>query len=178
MPTKKRLFVDMDGTLAVFTPALKLETLYEQGYFYSLAPINSVLEAVKIVLHDSPEIEVNILSAVLTDSKFALDEKNAWLDKYLPEIPKERRIFPPCGTDKKQYIADWISEDDFLLDDYTVNLAAWEPPARGIKLLNGINNTKGTWQGDMVSFEETPAEIAQSITDIMYENEEEEGYEM
>lgn len=90
----------MDGTLAIFTPALRLETLYEQGCFYSLNPIDSVLNAIKIIIHSSPEIEVNILSSVLTDSKFAIDEKHAWLDKYLPEIPKERRIFPPAKLTK------------------------------------------------------------------------------
>lgn len=170
MATQKRLYIDMDGTLAVFTPAQSLETLYERGYFYNLAPIENVLEAVKNIISDNPGIEVNILSAVLTDSEFAIDEKNAWLDKYLPEIPNEHRIFPPCGADKKLYIPNLLSETDFLLDDYTVNLTAWEPPARGIKLLNGINNSRGTWHGDAVSFNKTADEIAKSITDIVQGN--------
>lgn len=48
-----------------------------------------------------------------------------------------------------------------------MNLTVWEPPAREIKLLNGINNSHGTWQGDTVSFEKTAVEIARSITDIV-----------
>ena len=35
---KPRLFVDMDGTLAVFNRIDKLETLYERGYFADLTP--------------------------------------------------------------------------------------------------------------------------------------------
>ncbi len=33
MKKKQRLFVDMDGTLSVFTPVKELEALYEKGYF-------------------------------------------------------------------------------------------------------------------------------------------------
>jgi 5'(3')-deoxyribonucleotidase len=139
-----RLFVDMDGTLAVFQPVDKLETLYEKGYFLNLAPHERVVDAVKNIIQTRSDIEVYVLSAVLSDSKFALDEKNAWINSFLPEIPTERRIFPPCGTDKKRYIPKGIKSDDFLLDDYTHNLTLWQPPARGIKLLNGINHTTGT----------------------------------
>ena len=40
---KQRLFVDMDGTLAVFRQVDELETLYEKGYFLNLAPQRNVL---------------------------------------------------------------------------------------------------------------------------------------
>ena len=33
---KNRLFVDMDGTLAVFKTVDTMETLYEKGYFKNL----------------------------------------------------------------------------------------------------------------------------------------------
>ncbi|MEE0514051.1 MAG: hypothetical protein UC961_00130, partial [Emergencia sp.] len=65
-----RLFVDMDGTLAVFTPVDTLETLYEKGYFAKLEPHTEVLEGLKIFIKENPEIEVNILSSVLDDSKY------------------------------------------------------------------------------------------------------------
>lgn len=101
---KQRLFVDIDGTLAVFKPVDTLETLYEKGYFLNLAPHENVVAAVKEIVTNHPEIEVNILSAYLTDSQYALQEKNEWLDRYLPEIDQTHRIFVPCGSDKKEGI--------------------------------------------------------------------------
>lgn len=167
MEQKKRLFIDMDGTLAVFNPVNTLEKLYEPGYFKDLEPIQSVLEAVKIIKRQAPEIEVNILSAYLSDSPYALDEKNAWLDRYLPEIGMENRIFPPCGADKKVYIPGGAHETDYLLDDYTYNLQQWEPPAHGIKLLNGINHTRGTWQHDRLRFDKSSQRLADDIISII-----------
>lgn len=164
---RQRLFVDIDGTIAVFKPTERLETLYERNYFRDLEPQANVLDAIKGISRDNPEIELYILSAVLSDSEFALKEKNEWLDEHLPEIDREHRIFPPCGRDKKEYIPGGARWTDFLLDDYTHNLSLWEPPAKGIKLLNGINNTKGIWKRAMVSHKSPPGEIAKSITHIM-----------
>lgn len=164
---KKRLFVDMDGTLAVFQSVDTLETLYEEGYFANLKPQQSVVDAIREMHHRCPDIEIYIMSAVLSDSPYALNEKNAWLDKYLPEVDKKHRIFPPCGVDKKAYVPEGIRQSDYLLDDYTKNLVLWQPPAKGIKLLNGINHTKGTWKYDMVSSARTEISLANMITSIM-----------
>lgn len=166
---KERLFVDMDGTLAEFRNVDTLETLYEQGYFKNLMPQNNVVEAIKEIMKKN-EVEVFILSAVLSDSKYALDEKNEWLNNFLPEIDKGHRIFPPCGEDKKNYIPEGIRANDFLLDDYTHNLMLWSPPAEGIKILNGINHTKGTWQGSMLSFNKNSKELAKDISSIVLNN--------
>lgn len=167
MTSKKRLFIDMDGTLAEFKVVDTLETLYEKGYFRELKPQENVIDAVKQFARENPEVEIYIMSSVLTDSKYALEEKNQWLDRYLPEIDAAHRIFPPCGEDKKAYIPGAINQDNYLLDDYTKNLAQWEPPCIGIKLLNGINHTHGTWQGAMVSMELAPAELACRIRKTM-----------
>lgn len=167
VPVKQRLFVDMDGTLAVFKPVDEMETLYEEGYFLNLTPQENVVEAIREIVTKHPEIEVNILSAYLTDSKYALQEKNKWLDKYLPEIDKDHRIFVPCGTDKKEGIREGIRSNDFLLDDYTKNLNEWQPPARGIKLLNGINHTRGTWPYDRLRHDRESKNLASCIVSIM-----------
>lgn len=163
----QRLFVDMDGTLAIFSPVDRLETLYEKGYFLNLQPLDNVVLAVKDIIQNNPDIEVYILSAHLSDSLYALEEKNQWLDKYLPEIDVQHRIFPPCGTDKKEYIPNGIRSTDCLLDDYTHNLTLWQPPARGVKLLNGINHTKGTWKHDCISFDLGPKELVAQLTGII-----------
>lgn len=163
---KQRLFVDMDGTLAEFKPVDTLETLYEKDYFLNLKPNENVLGAIKQLIAQN-DIDVYILSAYLSDSHYALDEKNAWLDKYLPELPQEKRLFVPCGTDKSVVVPGHIKHDDYLLDDYTKNLSEWEPPARGIKLINGINHTNGTWQGDKIQFTHSPEEISNMISSVM-----------
>ena len=52
-------------------------------------------------------------------------------------------------------------------DDYTKNLDAWEPPAKGIKLLNGINHTKGTWLKNRIRMNRKPQELATLIISVM-----------
>ena len=42
---KKRLFVDMDGTLAEWRSEAGPEELYEKGYFESLRPYSAILGA-------------------------------------------------------------------------------------------------------------------------------------
>lgn len=162
-----RLFVDMDGTLAVFRSVDTLETLYEPGYFAELAPQENVIQAIRSIIRERPDIEVFILSAVLGDSKYALNEKKEWLDQHLPEIDAEHRIFPPCGADKKEYIPGGVRETDFLLDDYTHNLTLWHPPGHGIKLLNGINHSRGTWEQDRIRFDRDPAELAAGLVGVI-----------
>ena len=153
----------MDGTLAEFLPVDTLERLYEKGYFERLRPQEAVVEAVRGIIRECPDIEVHILSSVLTDSPYALAEKNAWLDRFLPEVDGAHRLFPPCGSDKKAYVAGGVTGNDFLLDDYTKNLTAWEPPGRGMKLYNGINHTKGTWKKELFFYNAAPETLAAQI---------------
>lgn len=162
---KRRLFVDMDGTLAEWKPTKKLETLYEEGYFLNLNPYDNVVEAIRLIITEEEEVEVFILSAYLTDSDYALNEKNTWIDKYLPEIDQDHRIFCTCQTkvNKKEYVPGGVLESDRLLDDYTNNLNDWEPPAVGIKLLNGINDTHRSWQGERISRFDDPIIIKNNI---------------
>lgn len=157
-----RLFVDMDGVLAEFKKTSALEDLYEKGYFYNLKPQMQVVDAIRAIRQD-PEIEVFILSSVLTDSKYALAEKKAWLAKYLPEIDASHMLFPPCGDDKWKYVPGGVKKTDCLLDDYTTNLLAWEPLGTGIKLLNGINHSHETWEGAMVSINSPKDELISDI---------------
>lgn len=164
---KQRLLIDMDGTLAKFQQVDTLETLYEKDYFLNLEPIQNVIEAVRTIIENHPELDVYIMSAVLSDSKYAWEEKNLWLDQYLPEIDMDHRLFPPCGANKLDYVPDGIRENDFLLDDYTQNLTLWEPPAKAIKLLNGINHTNQSWQGNMLRYDKSPEQLAEDMIQIL-----------
>ncbi len=154
-----RLFVDMDGTLAVFQQIDRLEQLYEKGYFAALPPIRNAVDAVRKICHRH-DCEVYILSAAV-DSPYAVSEKNQWLNHFLPEIPEEHRIFIPCGENKAEYVPYGIRKTDVLLDDYTKNLLEW--PEKGIKLLNGINHTKGVWQGKCLDAALPPDQMAEQL---------------
>lgn len=166
----KRLFVDMDGTLAVFKKVDTMEILYEKGYFLNLVPLHNVVDAIRLIIDDN-EVEVNILSAYLTDSAYALEEKHKWLDKHLPELPVSNRLFIPCGMDKKEIINGKLGTTDYLLDDYTHNLTLWQPPARGIKLLNGINHTNESWEYDCIRFDKNSEQLKKDILSIMSGNQ-------
>lgn len=158
----KNIYFDMDGTLCEFKSVDTLETLYEPGYFLNLKPHENMLEAVKIMAA-SKDYEVHILSAVLSDSPYALREKNAWLDYYLPQIPAENRVFSECAKSKQEFINHELSEDDCLIDDYTKNLNEWIPPGSGIKFLNGINDTHHSFTGARVDYRMPPQGIVNVI---------------
>ena len=166
----QRLFVDMDGTLAVFRPVDTLEKLYEKDYFANLEPQMNVIDGIRHIIRNNPNIEVFVLSAVLSDSPYAVPEKNEWLDKYLPEVDAEHRLYPACGESKKEFLKGsygGVRSDDFLLDDYSKNLHEWEPPAKGIKVMNGINGKNGTWTKDKVSIECDGNTFAECVVNIM-----------
>ena len=158
-----RLFVDMDGTLAVFTPVDRLETLYEPEYFETLPPIVNVCRAVRLVAA-SRQTELYILSSVLPGSLYAVREKDAWLDRFLPQINAQHRLFPPCGQSKALAVPGGLQPADTLLDDYTDNLLDW--PGKGIKVYNGINGNRGRWKGDCLRYNKSPEKIAQALVAI------------
>lgn len=175
MNERKRLFVDMDGTLGAFTPVDTFETLYEQGFFTNVAPHKNVVEAIRAIITTRPDIEVFVLSAYLADSRYALEEKNGWLKKELPDLDAGHKIFVPCGYNKAEYLsykfAGGVRPTDFLLDDYTRNLNQWaQAGGHGIKLLNGINHTRGTWEDDRIRCDKSPVRIVCDICGIMLEN--------
>lgn len=164
----KRLFIDMDGTLAHFNNVEKLESLYEQGYFLSLAPHRNLVEAIR-ELNSKPNVDVFILSAVLEESLYARQEKTQWLSSYLPEIKPEQIIFTPCGHPKSDYIQN-LSRSDLLIDDYTVNLNEWvKSGGSGMKFVNRVNSKHGTWKGKRIQYYSAPQSLVYYI--VQYLNE-------
>lgn len=172
---KARLFVDMDGTLAVWKQAACFEDLLQPGYFRDLPPYQTVLDAAKILCNTKPELDVYALSAYMPENPYAVHEKNAWLDAYLPEIDSEHRIFVSCGSSKARAAANrlktpCIDSSFVLLDDYSVNLHEWKAN-RGscIKLRNGINGNGGTWKGESVTRFDA-AETSQTVFGVSSKN--------
>lgn len=184
------VFLDLDGTMFKFRKDgesykdihgrdrnFHFEDLWEEGYYRLLPPIQEMVDAVN-QLHDQEAfiivdgkavpIEFNILSAVLTDSNYAFNEKNTAVDEVLPWIPYENRVYVPCGDNAK---ADRILITErpirfadnselytpILIDDYSKNLWEWaggtskyntkyRQTGIALKFYNGINNNFKTWE--------------------------------
>lgn len=144
-----RIFVDMDGTLAKWNN-VEFEQLYEEGYYRNLEPNQDILNEVNELIKQGED--VYILSCYLKDSKYALQEKKKWCQEYLPNLSEDKYVFVPFGESKAKVFdkrgLSPITNHDYLIDDYTKNLLEWkEMGGIGVKYLNGINHTKGTWQG-------------------------------
>ncbi len=175
----KRLFIDMDGTLAKFHDEVNyLERMWEPGFFRNLQPFDNMVYAVKEFISQHPDVEVFILSSkIIGEPPYCKMEKNAWLDVYLPEIDSAHRIFPPVGTPKSQSVAGGIGKDDFLLDDYNKSLREWEAAGgSAIKCHNNINQHglgaygggRGElWEGDIVHTRDRPELISAELSQHM-----------
>ncbi len=157
---KGRIFVDMDGVLAEWNAEASLEQIHEKGYFLNRPPMETVVDAVKEMIRRGEEVW--ILSAVL-QNEHAMEEKKEWLSRYLPEIKPDRQVFVPYGEKKADYIPDKRATD-VLIDDYTENLKDWH--AVGVKLLNGLNWSNGSWKGMVVDFRSCADAIAQTVIGI------------
>lgn len=161
----KRIYIDMDGTLAEWNGNASIEEVASKGYFLRVNPIQSMVDAVKELIENKPkDVEIYILSAVFND-EHSIADKNQWLDWVLPQIPRDNRIFVPYGENK--FDAVKTSDDDkyYLIDDFTKNLLGWG--GTGIKVLNGINHTNKTWRGYVINALSYPTVIYNSILGII-----------
>ena len=172
---KHRLFVDMDGTLARFHDQVNyIERMFEKDFFRNLSAFENMVAGIRQFIQLYPDVDVYILSAkVIGEPPYCEQEKHAWLDRHLPEIPAERRIFTEMGRPKAEYIPDGLSKNDFLLDDYNKGLNQWLfDGGSAIKCHNNINQRglgahggqRGNlWVGPMVHVDDQPALIAAEL---------------
>lgn len=163
---KTRIFFDMDGTLFEWRKAT-VEELYEPGYFASLKPNQSIVNIAKHFATCEPDFEAFTLSAVLPGVPHIIQDKNASLDMYLPEIDKDHRLYVHTGIPKHTVVPGGIRPTDIIIDDYTVNLLSWDQHAIGIKLLNGINHTRRTWKGACISIDDPYSLSVTKIKNIL-----------
>lgn len=169
MTDKIRIFVDMDGTIARFHDEnLYLERMFEKGFFRDLKPFENAVSAIKELVKDNTS-EIFILSA--TVNSCSLEEKQEWLDRYLPEIDKEHRIFISLNVPKSEAIGHRLTDKDILIDDYNKNLLEWQKAGgTSVKAKNNINH-KGLhgelWKGDLIDITDTAESIVERMTKII-----------
>lgn len=163
---KIRLYVDMDGVLAVFCQGATQEELTSVGYFKNREPDLRVISAIRyIATNYADEVEIYTLSSVYNDDH-SREEKTEWVRNYLPFVKEENILFSTYGSqDKSEAIPD-PSPTDMLLDDHTPNLRKWHGVS--VKYLNGINGNgkSGRFSGYYVSGYSTPEVIARQIVAI------------
>lgn len=163
---KTKLFVDLDGTVAVWNAVGEYEDLFKRGYFLNLDVHENVVQGIKLLCNTG--MDIYVLSAYLTESQYALREKNEWVKTHLSFVDRRNRLFVPQNMSKPQYVNALIGKLDsnfVLLDDYSKNLHEWNAAGGlSIKLLNGLNGTIGTWKGPTVSRFATPDAICAEIT--------------
>lgn len=159
---KKRVFIDMDGTLARFHDEEQyLERMFEKGFFRNLKPFEDLIGTMQLFVRHCPDVEVYILSATVDGiPPYCIDEKQDWLDMYLPQIDRQHRIFTKVGENKADYIPDGIHPSDTLIDDYNKNLEEWQAAGGlAVKAKNNINH-KGLvgelWKGQLIDITDSP----------------------
>ncbi len=142
----KKIFFDMDGVLAKWLTGATYDDLVSAGYFYRLPPTKAVLLVVYFWLMG---YDLYILSAVMEETD-AIAQKNGWIDKFIPFIKKDHRIFLKCGESKGERIVKEFGtlDNSILIDDHSPNLIDWEKNGgKAIKFLNGINGKGNTFKG-------------------------------
>lgn len=147
----KKLFLDMDGTIAMFNSKRNALKRFdnEKGFFTSLKPfvnINVINEMIK-----KGNVEIYVISA--SPNEQADIDKMAWLNTYLPNLSQTNICFCRLGQNKAKVIKDKLNIDIdnncYLLDDYTKNLIEWNNSnGIGIKRLTSLaNNSRKIWKG-------------------------------
>lgn len=144
--TKVNLFLDMDGVLAEQRNDL-VNYMYDKNFFLNLPPVTNMIGVAKKLTEQV--YYVYILSTII-GNEYCEKEKGLWLDKHLPEMKINNRIFVPSGIEKSDFVRQNVdigkNTVNVLIDDFTENLLTWDVVgALPIKVLNGLNNNYGTW---------------------------------
>lgn len=144
----KKIFLDLDGTLANFNVENALERFDKEcGFFSSL----DAYEGIEVVNELARTHEVFIISA--SPNEQADKDKMFWIKKYLSNIKQQNITLCRIGENKAKTIQEKYSiEIDpkcYLLDDYTKNLNEWISfGGTGIKRLTDVSdNSRKLWQG-------------------------------
>lgn len=144
----KKIFLDLDGTVARFNVRNALERFAkEEGFFKRLRAYKNIEEINEMAKQGN----VYIISA--SPNTQADNDKIEWIQEHLFNIPKENIVICRIGENKAEIIKSKlniiIDKTTILLDDYTKNLVEWESAGGvGIKRLTKVaDNSTGKWKG-------------------------------
>lgn len=144
----KKIFLDLDGTLAKFNVRNALARFStEEGFFARLG----AYKGIEIINEMAKAGNVYIISA--SPNMYADLDKKTWIKKYLPNVKMQQVVLCRLGENKAKVIERQlnISIDNtcYLLDDYTKNLQEWEQVGgTGIKRITSVaDNSTKKWKG-------------------------------
>ena len=143
----KKIFLDLDGTLAKFNVKNALQRFDKEiGFFAKLGAYKGIEEINEMAKQGN----VYIISA--SPNEQADKDKMTWIEKYLNNIPKTNRLICRVGENKAEYLKTkgiQIDKNCYLLDDYTKNLTEWETVGGvGIKRITKVaDNSTKKWKG-------------------------------
>ena len=144
----KKIFLDLDGTLAKFNVRNALKRFdNEKGFFAKLGAYKNIEKINEMAKAGN----VYIISA--SPNEQADNDKIIWIKKYLPNVKIENIVLCRLGENKAKIIENKynikIDKNCILLDDYTKNLTEWETVGGvGIKRLTTVSdNSRKLWKG-------------------------------
>ena len=144
----KKIFLDLDGTLAKFNVRNALKRFdNEVGFFANLGAYKGIDIVDKLARLGN----IYIISA--SPNEQADKDKMQWIEKYLPNVPQENITLCRLGENKAKTIENKynfkIDKNCYLLDDYTKNLIDWESNGgKGIKRITSVaDNSRKLWKG-------------------------------
>lgn len=144
----KKIFLDMDGTIARFNVRNALDRFdTEHDFFKNLLPYKGIENINELAQNGN----IYIISA--SPHMYADLDKKVWISKYLPNLPKKNILLCRIGQNKAKFIENKlgikIDNDCILVDDYTKNLTEWENSGGiGIKRITRVSdNSTGKWKG-------------------------------
>jgi 5'(3')-deoxyribonucleotidase len=143
----KKIFLDLDGTLAKFNVRNALQRFdNEIGFFAKLGAYKGIETINELAKNGN----VYIISA--SPNEQADKDKMTWIEKHLNNIPKANRLICRVGENKAEYLKTkgiQIDKNCYLLDDYTKNLTEWETVGGvGIKRITKVaDNSTKKWKG-------------------------------
>lgn len=144
----KKVFLDLDGTLAKFNVRNALERFdKEVGFFAKLG----AYKGIEVVNELAKTNQLFIISA--SPNEQADKDKMVWIQKYLPNVSIDNITLCRIRQNKAQIIEEKysikIDNNCYLLDDYTKNLNEWENfGGLGIKRLTSVaDNSRKLWKG-------------------------------
>lgn len=144
----KKIFLDLDGTLAKFNVRNALKRFdNEKGFFAKLGAYKNIEKINEMAKAGN----VYIISA--SPNEQADNDKMVWIKKYLPNVKIKNIVLCRLGENKAKIIENKynikIDKNCILLDDYTKNLTEWETVGGvGIKRLTTVSdNSRKLWKG-------------------------------